>query len=208
PGAQDVNIEQEGPQPQLIIQPDRTRCARYNVRIDDVSRVINTALGAEPIGTLYEGDRRFDIVAKFSREATNSPTAIGRLPVFTADGIPIPLSQVARIELADGATLIAREHGKRRITVRCDIVGRDQGGFVAEAKERFKEKLEGQLPEGMKPAWLGMFANLERATEHFLLLIPVTVALIFLLLMVTFGSIRSAVLVLLVVPFACVGGVL
>ena len=90
--------------------------------------MINTAIGGKPIGVLYEGERRFDIVAKFGREYLRSPQAIGRLPVHTADGIPVPLSQVAKIEVIDGQTIIAREEGRRRLTVRSDIVGRDQGG--------------------------------------------------------------------------------
>src|SRR5438552_11630317 len=78
PGAVDVNIEQEGPQPQLVIHPDRARCARYNVRIENVARLINIALGGEAVGTLFEGERRFDIVVKFDRRFMNSPDAIGR----------------------------------------------------------------------------------------------------------------------------------
>jgi cobalt-zinc-cadmium resistance protein CzcA len=207
-GAADVAIEQEGPQPQLVIQPDRVKCARFNVRIDDVSRVINTALGAEPISTLYEGERRFDIVAKFDPAVTNSPAAIGRLPVFTTDGVPVPLSQVAKIEVVDGQTIIARENGKRRTTVRCDIVGRDQGGFVADAQKKFKVEIEPDVTPDYNVEWLGMFANLERAREHFLYLIPITVAIIFAMLLVTFGEVRSALLVLLGIPFACVGGLI
>jgi cobalt-zinc-cadmium resistance protein CzcA len=208
PGSVDVAIEQEGPQPQLVIVPDRALCARYNVRIEDVTRLINTALGGEPIGTLYEGERRFDIVAKFPRSLLNSVSAIGRLPVHNADGVPVPLDQVARIEVVDGQTLIARENGRRRVTVRSDIVGRDQGGFVSEAMERFKEQIKPKMPEGYKEEWLGMFANLDRARKHFAVLIPITIALIYILLWVTFGSQRAALLVLLVVPFACIGGVL
>src|SRR5262249_26937059 len=206
PGAVDVNIEQEGPQPQLVIQPDRVLCARYNVRIEDVTRLINTAVGGEPIGTLYEGERRFDIVAKFGREYLCSPQAIGRLPVHTADGIPIPLAQVAKIEVVDGQTIIARGEGSRRLTVRCDIVNRDQGGFVAEAQRLFAQEIA--LPSGYRVSWLGMFENLARARQHFLVLIPVTIALIYVLLLVTFASPRAALLVVLVVPFACIGGVL
>ncbi len=206
PGAVDVNIEQEGPQPQLVIQPDRALCARYNVRIEDVTRLINTAVGGEPVGTLYEGERRFGIVAKFDREYLRSPQAIGRLPVHTAEGIPIPLSQVAKIELVDGQTLIARENSRRRLTVRCDIVDRDQGGFVAEAQSLFEKEIS--VPNGYRVSWLGMFENLDRARKHFLVLIPVTVALIYVLLWVTLTSQRAALLVLLVVPFACIGGVL
>jgi cobalt-zinc-cadmium resistance protein CzcA len=208
PGAQDVNFEQDGPQAQLQIVPDRRLCARYNLRIEDVTKVIDTALGGEPVGTLYEGDRRFDIVVKLDRQAVASPQAIGRLPVHTADGLPVPLAQVAKIELADGQTIISRESGRRLLNVRCDIVGRDQGGFVREAQQRFAAEIAPTMPSGYRVAWLGMFENLNRAYEHFRLLIPITVALIFLLLWVTFESIKAALLVLAGIPFACIGGLL
>lgn len=208
PGAQDVNIEQEGPQAQLQIVPDRRLCARYNVRIEDVTNLINTALGGEPVGTLYEGDRRFDIVAKLNRAAVASPQAIGRLLVHTAEGQPVPLVQVAKIELADGQTVIARQDGRRRLTVRCDIAGRDEGGFVAEVQRKFDAEIRPAMPEGYRVAWLGMFENLARSYDHFRLLIPATVAIIFLLLWATFQSLRAAILVLAGIPFACIGGIL
>lgn len=207
PGAQDVNIEQEGPQPQLVILPDRRLCARYNVRIEDVTRLINTALGGEPIGTLYEGEKRFDIVAKLDRRSMTTPRAIGRLPVHTAEGLPVPLAQVAAIEIVDGQTIIARENGRRRITVRSDIIGRDQGSFVRDAQAKFDAEIKPTLPAGYRVAWLGMFENLERAQHHFLVVVPVTVALIFALIWVTFGSFRAALLLLLSIPFAFIGGV-
>jgi len=206
PGNQDVNIEQEGPQPQLVIVPDRQLCARHNVHIEDVTNLINTALGGQPVGTLYEGERRFDIAVKVDRRVANSPLAVGRLPVHTSDGVPVPLSQVAKIELVDGQTIIARENGRRRITVRCDIVGRDQGGFVAEAQRNFDQTIRPLLPPGYRVGWLGMFENLERARGHFVMVIPITVVLIFGLLIVTFGgSVRSALLVVAGIPFACIG---
>jgi cobalt-zinc-cadmium resistance protein CzcA len=205
PGGVDVNIEQEGPQPQLIIEPDRALCARYNVRIEDVTNLINTALGGQPVGLLYEGERRFDIVVKYGREYMNSPQAVGRLPVYTADGVPIPLSQVANISLVDGQTLIARDSGRRRLTVRCDIVGRDQGSFVAEAQAAFAKKIA--VPEGYNVRWLGMFENLQRAQAHFMIVLPITVALIYSLLVVTFGSHKASLAVLLSVPLAFMGGI-
>lgn len=205
PGAQDVAIEQEGPQPQLVITPDRQACARHNVRIEDVSKLINTALGGEPIGTLYEGERKFSIVAKIDRRIVTSPESIGRLPVHNVDGQPVPLAQVAKIAVVDGQTLIARENNRRRVTVRCDIVGRDQGGFVREAQAHFNQRIKPEVPAGYRVGWLGMFENLQRATRHFLYLIPITAVLIFGMLLVTFGNIRCATLVLLGIPFACVG---
>jgi cobalt-zinc-cadmium resistance protein CzcA len=208
PGAQDVSIEQEGPQAQLQITPDRKLCARYNVRIEDVTKLINTALGGEPVGTLYEGDRRFDIVVKLDRAAVASPQAIGRLLVHTVEGLPVPLSQVTHIDVADGQTMIARENSRRRLSVRCDIVGRDQGGFVRAAQKKFETELAPTVPNGYNVEWLGMFENLARAREHFCLLIPATVALIFLLLWATFQSFRAGLLVLAGIPFACIGGIL
>jgi cobalt-zinc-cadmium resistance protein CzcA len=208
PGARDVNIEQEGPQAQLQILPDRRLCARHNVRIEDVTKLIDVALGGEPVGTLYEGDRRFDIVVKLDRTVVDSPQAIGRLLLHTSEGQPVPLSQVASIKIADGQTLIARENAQRLITARCDIVGRDSGGFVKEAQRRFAAEIAPGMPSGYRVAWLGMFENLHRAYNHFRLLIPATVALIFLLLWATFGSLRCALLVLVGIPFACIGGIL
>jgi cobalt-zinc-cadmium resistance protein CzcA len=204
-GATDVNIEQEGPQPQLVIEPNPTLCARYNIRKEDVMKLVNMAIGGEPVSTLYDGERQFDIVARLDRQSRKSPHAIGQLPVFTADGIPIPLAQVATIKVSDGQTLIARGDRKRRMTVRCDIVGRDQGSFVDEAKERFAETIA-PLPAGYHVEWLGMFENLERAFNHFMVLIPTTIAIIFLVLVVAFGSFRSTLILLLPIPFAFASG--
>ena len=207
-GATDVSIEQEGPQPQLIIQSDRAMCARYNVRIEEVMKLVNMAIGGEPVSILYEEEKRFEIVARLDKQSRKSPVAIGQLPVFTADGVPIPLAQVAKIQVSDGQTLIARGDGKRRMTVRCDIVGRDQGGFVAEVQERFKQELTKSVPPGYRVEWLGMFENLDRAFKHFMILIPTTFAIIFLVLVVSFGSFRAAFILLLPIPFAFASGAL
>ncbi len=205
-GAVDVNIEQEGPQPQLVIQPDRSLCARYNVRIEDVTQLIDTAIGGSPIGSLYEGERRFDIVTRFAPEYLNSPQALGRLPVYNMAGIPIPLIQVARIEIMDGQTIVTRADGRRRFTVRSDIQGRDQGSFVAEAKQLFDAEIK--VPAGYRVAWLGMFENLERAGKHFAWVVPVTILLIYLLLLGMFASQRAALMLLVAIPFAFVGGLI
>jgi cobalt-zinc-cadmium resistance protein CzcA len=206
PGAVDVAIEQEGPQPQLVVVPDRARCARLNVRIEDVNALVNTALGGDPVANLFEGDRVFDIVVKFDRSRLHSPEAVRQLPVFTTEGIAYPLGMVADVDVRDGQTLIAREGGKRRLTVRCDIVGRDQGGFVAEAQRRFAEEIQPKIPRGCKVSWVGMFENLERAKEHFHFVGPITIAILFSLLVITFGSIRGALVVTFALPGAFIGG--
>ncbi len=204
PGSMDVSIEQEGPQPQLVIKPDRSLCARYNISVEEVTRLIDTAIGGSPIGNIYEGERRIDIAARFAHEYLRSPAAIGRLPVYNSEGIPIPLAQVAHIDIIDGQTLIARDDGRRRLTVRTDIIGRDQGSFVAEAQRLFSEAIT--VPSGYRVAWLGMFENLERAGQHFKILVPASIGAIFLLLLVTFGSLRASLALLLAIPFAFVGG--
>lgn len=206
PGNVNVGIEQEGPQPQLQIQIDKTKLAHYQLAVDTVNDVINTAVGGLPISQIYEGERRFDILAKYSSRFVSTPEQIGVLPVFNDQGEAIPLAQVADISVKDGQTLIAREGGKRRVTVRCDIRGRAQGDFVDEAKSRFAKAIE--LPTGTSVEWMGMFENLERARKHFGLLIPLTIGIIFVLLFVTFGSLREASVVLLTVPFAMIGSLL
>ncbi|MEC4750592.1 CusA/CzcA family heavy metal efflux RND transporter [Methylomicrobium sp. Wu6] len=205
-GSADVSIEQEGPQPQLVIKPDRFLCARYNISVEDVNRLIDVAIGGSPIGHLFEGERRIDIVARFAREYLSSPAAIGRLPVYNAEGIPIPLAQVAHIDIIDGQTIIARSDGRRRLTVRTDIVNRDQGGFVAEAQRLFEKEIT--VPSGYRVAWLGMFENLERAAQHFKILVPTSIGVIFMLLLATFGSLRAALILLFAIPFAFVGGMM
>src|SRR4029079_9411941 len=147
------------------------------------------------MGVLYEGERRFDIVCKFSREYLTSPQAVERLPVPNPKGIPIQLSQVATITVTDGQTTIARDSGRRRLTVRTDIVGRDQGGFVGEAKRLFEKELRASVPDDVTVRWIGMFENLERARNHFAIVMPVTVALIYVLLVVTFSQNVATVLV-------------
>ncbi|WP_374087076.1 efflux RND transporter permease subunit [Methylomicrobium lacus] len=204
-GAEDVSIEQEGPQPQLVIKPDRFLCARYNINVEEVNQLIDVAIGGSPIGHLFEGERRIDIVARFAKEYLSSPAAIGRLPVYNAEGIPIPLAQVAHIDIVDGQTIIARGDGRRRLTVRTDIVNRDQGGFAEEAQRLFEKEIT--VPAGYRVAWLGMFENLERAGQHFAILVPMSIGVIFLLLLATFGSLRAALILLFAIPFAFVGGV-
>ena len=113
PGAVDVSVEEEEPQSQLIIESDRAHVARYNVHIEAVNRLINTAIGGEPIGTLYDGDRRFNIAVRFDPQLLRSIETIDQLPAFSESGTPIPLASLATFEHADGQTLIKSEGGQR-----------------------------------------------------------------------------------------------
>jgi len=206
PGAADASIEQEADQPGLRIQIDRARIARYGLNVDDIATMIESALGGAAVGTVFEGDRRFDLAVRYAPDARSDAGRIGQLVVRTADGGRIPLGELADIRVVDGASIIARRDNQRAITVRTNIVGRDQGGFVGDAQRRFDQEIK--LPPGYRVTWGGQFENLDRARRRLSLVIPVTIAIIFTLLFFTFGSPVSASLVLMTVPFSIVGGVL
>ena len=204
PGAADTSIEQEADQAQLRIDVNRYQVARYGINVSDVQDVIDLAVGGSPITTVFEGDRRFDVVARFRPEARADASAIGAVLIPTREGARVPLSQLADIRVADGATIIARRENERQITVRTNIRGRDQGGFVREAQARFAEAVK--LPAGYQVTWGGQFENFDRARLRLEVIIPITIGIIFVLLFVTFGSALDATLVLLTVPFSLAGG--
>ncbi len=204
PGAADTSIEQEADQAQLRIVIDRLRVARYGINVSDVQDVIDLALGGSPITGVFEGDRRFDVVARFAPEARANPGAIAELLIPTRDGARVPLTQLADIRTADGATIIARRENQRAMAVRTNIRGRDQGGFVAEAQARLAETVK--LPPGYTVDWGGQFENFARARERLAVIMPITLGVIFVLLFVSFGAARDATLVLVTVPFSLAGG--
>jgi heavy metal efflux system protein len=204
-GAADTSIEQEEDQPGLRISVDRSRIARYGLNVDDVTRVIESALGGAAIGSVFERDRRFDIAVRYAPEWRSDIGRLRDLLVRTSDGAQVPLSQLADVRVVTGASIIARRDNQRAITIRTNIVNRDQGGFVEEARQRLEREVH--LPPGYQVVWSGQFENLERARTRLYLIIPVTIAIIFSLLFFAFGSTSSAMLVLLNVPFSVVGGV-
>jgi cobalt-zinc-cadmium resistance protein CzcA len=136
PGAVDTSIEQERDQAQLRIAVDRYQVARYGINVGDVQHVIDLAIGGNPITTVFEGDRHFDVVTRLVPEARATPEAIGNLLIPVRDGARVPLSQLADIRVVDGASIILRRENERAIAVRTNIRGRDQGGFVADAQTR------------------------------------------------------------------------
>ena len=206
PGAADTAVEQEPDQSQLRILVNRVRVARYGINVEDIQQLIELAVGGRAISTLYEGERRFAITARYTPEARTDIAALGGILVHAADGSRIPLSQLAEISVVSGASIIARRENERQMTVRTNIRGRDQGGFVQEAQRRFESEVT--LPGGYRVDWGGQFENLDRARKRLALVLPITVALIFALLFFAFGSPSYAGLVLMNVPFSLVGGVL
>ena len=206
PGAADTGIEQEEDQAQLRLHIDRHSAARYGINVRDVQDVIELAIGGRTASTFFEGERRFDITVRYVPDARADPAAIGTILVTTREGIRVPLSQLADIQVVNGASIIARRDNRRQISVRTNIRGRDQGGFVLDAQRRFDAAV--RLPAGYSVDWGGQFENLARARRRLALILPVTILVIFALLFVTFGSATYAGLVLLNVPFSLVGGIL
>src|SRR5262249_18777369 len=174
--------------------------ARYGINVGDVQDVIDLAIGGSPITTVFEGDRHFDLVARLVPAARANPEAIGNLLIPVRDGARVPLSQPAHIRVLVGASIILRRENERAITVRTNIRGRDQGGFVADAQARFARQVP--LPRGYRVDWGGQFENFARAKERLITIVPITVLIIFVFLFTTFGNAVDAFLVLLNVPFS------
>ena len=206
PGAADTAIEQEEDQSQLRLRIDRQTVARYGINVRDVQDVIEMAIGGRAAGTMFEGERRFDITVRYIPEARTNIAAIGNVLIPTREGGRVPLNQLAEIKVVNGASIIARRENQRQITVRTNIRGRDQGSFVADAQKRFTADV--QLPSGYEVSWGGQFENLQRAQKRLSVILPITIAIIFVLLFFMFGSAKYAGMVLMNVPFSLVGGIL
>ncbi len=206
PGAIDIRVERLAGQQTLTIDIDRQAIARYGINVADVNDLIETAFGGNEVGQLYEGQRRFGIVVRYPAEFRASVQAIRNSTLRSTDGTLVPLSAVAHIELQDSPPTISRESGKRRVVVGANVSGRDLGGFVAEVQSRVAKEL--QMPEGYYLSWGGQFENMERAMDTLMVIVPLTIAAIFFLLFMLFNSVRLAALIILVLPFASIGGVI
>lgn len=206
PGAADTAIEQEAEQPQLTIQLDREKMARFGVRVRNVQDLIELAIGGRVVSNLFEGERRFDLSVRFQPDARADAAAIGTLLVPTRTGARIPLAQLAKIEVVNGQSIISRRENRRQIAVRTNIRGRDQGSFAAEAQEKFAAQVK--LPDGYRVEWGGQFDNLTRARKRLGMVLPLTIGIIFVWLFFAFGNTKDAGIVLLNVPFSLVGGIL
>ncbi len=207
PGASESGIEQEGDQAQLTIRIDRNAAARFGINVSDIQEMIEAAIGGKAISQLYDRHgRRFDIVVRYSPKYRNSIQAIQQMLVASPSGARIPMSQLASVKLIDGPTIIQRENGDRQISVRTNIRGRDQGGFVAEAQKKVAEAIH--LPKGYSIEWGGQFENLARAGKRLEVVIPLTILIIFLVLFSMFKNIRHVMVAMSSIPFALTGGML
>ena len=205
-GSRDIRIERLSGQQALTIDIDRKAIARQGLNVADVQSIIETAIGGKDVTTLYEGERRYSVVVRFPSHVRQSAEAIGSTLLPTPGGGQVPLSSLASIELVDGPAQISRESGKRRVVVGANVEGRDLGGFVAEVQQRIEQEVK--LPEGYYFKYGGQFENMERAMGTLAIIVPLTIAAIFFLLFVLFNSVKQAALIILVLPFASIGGLI
>ena len=205
PGAKDIRIDRLSGQQTLTIDIDRPAIARYGINVSDIHDIIETAIGGSEVSQLYEGERRFAIQIRYPENYRNSIQAIKKTLLRTPDNALIPLESVATIQLVDSPPTVNRESGKRRVVVGTNVADRDLGSFVAEVQQRVEKEIK--LPEGYYFSWGGQFENMERAMGTLMIIIPLTIAAIFFLLFMMFNSLKLASLIILVLPFASIGGV-
>ncbi len=206
PGAGDVKVEQVSGMPQYDLEIDREAAARYGIRVGDVNDTIETAIGGRRATTLIEGQRRFAVTVRFPRESRKDIEDIERLLVPGPEGARVPLAQLAKVNLVEAPAQVSRESGMRRVVVEATVRGRDLGGFVDDVRERVAG-IERELPPGYFLRLGGQFENQERAMARLAIVVPIALALVFLLLYLALRSMPHAALVLLNLPFALVGGV-
>jgi cobalt-zinc-cadmium resistance protein CzcA len=206
PGASETAIEQENKQTQLVVEINREAAARYGVNVSDINAVLEMAIGGLPVSSLWEEERRFDIILRYNRESRNTPEQIGQIIIPTKTGIRIPLSEVASIKLAQAQSIICRSDEERQITVKTNIRGRDQGSFAREVREKIDQQIK--LPANYSYDLGGQFENLKRSQNRFAFIVPVTLLLIFSLLLIFFKyKFKYALIVMANIPFSVIGGI-
>jgi heavy metal efflux system protein len=203
-GGRDVDIYRAGSAQHVVADIDREAASRYGLSVRDVEDTLETAYAGRVATSVWEGERRVGVRVKTPIPGEGDPASVGRLEI-PVDGARVPLAAVARVHTDSGRTQINREQGRRFLALKCNIEGRDMGSFVAEAQARVARGVK--LPEGYQLTWGGEFENQRRAMKRLAVIVPISVAVIFFLLYLTFRAVLPALVVLLDVPFATVGGV-
>jgi cobalt-zinc-cadmium resistance protein CzcA len=199
-------IDRAGRSPQLQIEVDRRRSSRYGLNAADIQDVIETALGGKPVSEIWEGERKFDIVLRLQEEDRSSVKAINDVLVDTPAGFRVPLGELSTLVVRDGNINISHEAGTRLAAISVFIRGRDIGSIVEEMQQKVNAAVS--LPSGYYITWGGEFENQQRAMARLRIIVPVSIFLIFLLLFNAFRSVRDALIILVNVPFALIGGIL
>jgi cobalt-zinc-cadmium resistance protein CzcA len=206
-GAEDLAIDQEPPFPQLQIHADREKIAQYGLNVSDVSELIEVAIGGKAISQIFIGDKVFDVICRYGEESRDTPDKIGNLMLTSASGAKIPLSQVTRISMTTGASTITREMNKRYITLRINLRGIDLTDFINKAQNEIQNNVEYDHFKNLVK-WSGQFENQNRAYSRLAMIIPLALAIMFLLLFAAFNKFNQAALLMGLVPLAFFGGML
>jgi cobalt-zinc-cadmium resistance protein CzcA len=207
PGAVDLAIDQEPPLPQLQIHADRDKIAQYGLNVSDVAELIEVAIGGKAISQIFIGNKVYDIICRYNEESRNTPEKIANLMLTSGTGAKIPLSQVADIKLSTGESTITREMNKRHLTVKLNIRNRDLNSLLKEAQNSIEKNVKYDH-EKYHIQWGGQFENQERAYSRLAVIVPLALAIMFLLLYAAFGTFRQACLLMSIVPLALFGGML
>jgi len=206
PGSADVAAIKVGGQTELNITLDRDRLARYGLNVVEVNRTVQAALAGVAVNTFYEGERSLDVTIRLDAPFRQAADDVAELAIALPGGAAtIPLGEVARIEVKQGAARVSREGGGRNVSVKANLLGRDQGSFVAEAQQKVADQV--RLPPGYRLTWGGQFENQRRAVDRLKVIVPLSVLMIFVLLFWAFRSMPKALLILAMVPFTLVGGI-
>lgn len=205
PGITDVGVFDVTGQPSLLVSIDRTKAARYGVQPQDVNNIVQAAVGGAPVTQIIEGDRRFDFAVRYAPEFRDTPEEIGRILVPTPAGNQVPLSAIADVTLRNGAFMIYHEGGRRYIPIKFSVRGRDLASAIHDLQQQLNAKIK--LPNGYNYTWAGEFDSLRKEQRRLALIVPVSVAIILVLLYIQFRSWKDALIVIATLPFAAIGGV-
>lgn len=204
-GVTDINVEQTTGVNNLEIKVNRDLISRYGINVSDVQDIVAISIGGMEVDEVIEGQKRFDLIVRLNPENELRLENIRNLLVNAPNGQKIPLSELADIDIVVGPAQSSREDGQNRIVVECNVINRDIGSFVADAKAAIDKEVT--LPTGYYITWGGQFENQERAFNRLLLIVPLSLAMIFLMLYSTFNSAKQAAMIILNVPFALIGGI-
>lgn len=206
-GAVDLAIDQEPPLPQLQIRVNRAAVAQYGLNMNDVTELIEVAIGGKSISQIFTGDKVYEVICRYQEESRDTPEKIANLLLTSASGAQIPLSQIAEVKTDLGESSISREMNRRQLTVRLNLRGVALSSFLNEAQSKIKNQVKFDA-EHYQIEWGGQFENQNRAYAKLALVVPIALAVMFLLLYGAFGKFRQASLILSIVPLAIFGGML
>ncbi len=205
PGGKESEFDAVGRVPMLEVIPKRDALVRYNIHTGDINKAVESSLAGAEVGTLIEGNRRFPIVVRLPEKQRQDTEAVRRVPLSTDDGGLVTLGQVADIKVVEQVGVITRENTQRRVAILVNVRGRDTASFVDEATARIRKQV--QFPDGYYFEFGGQFENLVAAKRRLTIIVPLALALIFVLIFLSFGNVRQAVLIFTCVPLAITGGI-